>query len=85
MNLYDVLNVRRVYRALAVEWRCPVWRVNQIIRQAIDQSWEKAASDPQALALWFRYFPSGKPTPGQYILRLGHAHEQGEDIAPLLF
>jgi len=70
---------------MAAQWGCPVWSVHQIIRQAIDQSWEKAESDPQAMARWLKYFPSGKPTPKQYILRLGHARERGEDIPPLLF
>lgn len=85
MDLHDALNLQRVYWTLAAQWGCPVWRVDQIIRQAIAQSWEKTESDPQAMALWLKYFPSGKPTPKQYILLLGHAHEQREDIPPLLF
>lgn len=80
MNLHDFINVRRVFRAMAVEWGCPVRTVKQIIQRSIDQSWEKAMSDPEALALWTKYLPSGKPTPEQYILRLGHAHESGEDV-----
>ena len=54
--------------------------VKQIIQWTIDQSWEKAVSDPEAKLLWDKYFPSGKPTPNQYILRLGHAYESGEDV-----
>lgn len=50
----------------------------------IDESWEKAMSDPEEKALWDKYFPCGKPTPVQYILLLGHAHEKGEEIPLLL-
>lgn len=84
MDLHDSFNVQRVFRALAVEWGCPVWMVRQIIQQTIDRSWEKAMSDSKAKALWDKYFPSGKPTPDQYILLLGHAHESGETV-PFLF
>lgn len=41
-------------------------------------------SDPEQKELWVRYFPNGKPTPDQYILLLGHAHERGEEIPFLL-
>lgn len=84
MNIHDFLNVRRVFRRMAAEWGCPVWMVKQTIRQLIDQSWEKAMPDPEEKALWDKYFPNGKPTPDQYILRLGHAHENGETVPYLL-
>lgn len=84
MDLHDFLNIRRVLRTMAAQWGCPVWMIKRIIRQTIDQSWEKATSDPEAKALWDKYFPSGKPTPNQYILRLGRAHENGENV-PFLF
>lgn len=84
MNLHDYLNVRRVLKTMAAEWGCPVWVVKLTLRRIIDQSWEKAMIDPEAKTLWDTYFPSGKPTPNQYILRLGHAHEKGEDV-PYLF
>ena len=84
MDLRDHWNIRRVYRAMAAEWGCPIWAVKRIIRRSIDRSWEMAVSDPQAKALWSKYFPKGKPTPDQYILRLGHAHENGEDVPYLL-
>ena len=84
MDLHDFFNVQRVFQALAEEWGCPVWMVRQIIQQIIDRSWEKVMSDSETKALWDKYFPSGKPTPGQYILRLGQAHENGEDV-PFLF
>lgn len=84
MDLHDYLNVRRVFRVMAIQWRCPVWMVKRTIRKIIDLSWEKAMSDPKAKALWDKYFPNGKPTPDQYILRLGHAHEKGEEVPFLL-
>lgn len=84
MNLHDFLNVRRVLRTMAAEWDCPVWVVRRAIRRSIDQSWEKAMSDPEAKALRDKYFPNGKPTPAQYILRLGHAQEKGEEVPHLL-
>lgn len=80
MDLRDFLNVQRVLRMMAAEWNCPVWLVKRTIRQVINQSWEKAMSDPKSKLLWENYFPSGKPTPEQYILRLGHAHEKREDV-----
>ena len=84
MKLHDYLNVRRVLRALATEWKCPVWIVKIIIRGTIQRSWENAMSDHEAKVLWETYFPSGKPSPEQYILRLGHAHETGTEIPVLL-
>lgn len=84
MNIHDFLNVRRVFRRMAAEWGCPVWMVKQTIRQLIDQSWEKAMLDPEEKSLWDKYFPNGKPTPDQYILRLGRAHENGENVPYLL-
>lgn len=84
MHLHDFLNVRRVLRMMAAEWGSPVWMVKRTIRQIIDQSWEKSMFDPEAKALWDKYFPNGKPTPDQYILRLGYAYENGEDMPHLL-
>ena len=84
MNLHDYLNVRRVFRSMAAQRGCPVWMVKRIIQHSIDESWEKAKTDPEAKARWDKYFPKGKPSADQYILRLGHAHETGENI-PLLF
>jgi len=84
MDLHDYLNVRRVFRSLSAQWKCPVWMVKMIIRIKIDQSWEEAISDPEKRALWEKSFPSGKPTPTQYILLLGHAHENMEEIPYLL-
>ena len=84
MDLHDNRNVRRVFRTMAAQWGCPVWMVERIIQQAIDRNWEKAMADPEVSALWGEYLPNGKPTPTEYILRLGHAHERGEDV-PYLF
>lgn len=84
MDLHDYLNVRRVFRTMAAEWGCPVWLIKWMLRRMIDKSWEKAMSDPEEKALWDKYFPCGKPTPVQYILLLGHAHEKGEEIPLLL-
>lgn len=84
MNLRDYLNVRRVFRTMASEWNCPVWVVRLTIRKMINRCWEKAMSDPEEKALWDNYFPKGKPTAGQYILMLGHAHERGEEVPFLL-
>ena len=84
MNLQDYLNVQRVFKLLAAEWKCPVWLVKITIRRMIKQSWDRAMSNPEEKALLDRYFPKGKPTPSQYICRLGHAHETGEEI-PFFF
>lgn len=84
MDLHDYLNVRRVFRTMASEWKCPVWVVKLTIRRMINHSWEKALANPEEKALWNTYFPNGKPTPDQYILLLGHAHERGEEIPFLL-
>ena len=84
MDLHDYLNIRRVLRIMAKQWHCPVWMVKKIIQRNIDLSFEKAMSDPNSIALWNRYFPNGKPTPEQYILLLGHAHETGAEIPFLL-
>ena len=84
MDLHDYLNVQRVLRTMAAEWNCPVKVVKLIIQKAIDESWEKAMSDPEAKVLWAKYFPNGKPSLQQYILRLGRAHETGENIPFLL-
>lgn len=84
MDLHDYMNIRSILRMMAMEWGCPVWMVKRVIRQTIDRCWEKAMLDPQEKALWDKYFPSGKPTPDQYILRLGHAYETGEAVPYLL-
>ena len=77
MDLYDYLNVRWVFRAIASEWKCPAWMVKMTIRRMINETWERAMSNPEEKALWDKYFPIGKPSPEQYILLLGHAHESG--------
>lgn len=84
MDLHDYLNVRRVLRTMAAQQGIPVFVVKMTIRRAIDEAWEKSRSDPEAVATWDRYFPQGKPTPEQYILRLGYAHENGEDVPYML-
>lgn len=84
MNRLDQRNVQRVMRKIASEWRCPVWKVERTIGSAIDRCWEAARSKPDEKELWDTYFPEGKPTPKQYILLLGHAHESGEKIPELL-
>lgn len=78
MNRDDQRNVQRVMRKIASDWRCPVWKVESSISIAIDRCWETARSNPEEKKLWDMYFPEGKPTPAQYILLLGHAHERGE-------
>ena len=84
MDLHDYLNVRRVLRLMAKKWGCPVWVVKRTVQQIIDRNWENALSDPEEKVLWSKYFPDGKPTTEQYVLRLGHAHERGEDVPFLL-
>lgn len=84
MNLDNFLNVRRVFRTMAAEWKCPVWEVKRTIRRTINQSYKMAMLNPMEKALWDKYFPSGKPSPNQYILRLGLAYETGEDFPFLL-
>ena len=84
MDLHDFLNVRRVFRTMAREWGCPVWMVRRTIRRTIHKSWEKAMFDPEERSLWEQFFPEGKPTPEQYILWLGRAHEKGEEMPHLL-
>ncbi len=84
MDLHDSRNIRRVLHIMSAEWGQPVWKVKHIIQQAIDQRWEKAMLDPEEKALLDKYFPDGKPTPEQYVLWLGHAHEKGEDMPYLL-
>lgn len=84
MDLHDYSNVKRVLRTMSREWRVPVWKVEQIIQESIDKTWEKALSDPERKNLLDTYFPAGKPTPHQYILRLGQAHEGNEHIPPLM-
>lgn len=64
--------------------RLPGLGRKKTIRHTINRSWDNAMLDPEAKALWQKYFPKGKPTPNQYILRLGHAHENGEDMPYLL-
>lgn len=84
MDSHDRRNVQRIIRLLAREWNCPTWRVTHIIQQSIDKSWGIAMLDPERKALWDQYFPDGKPTPEQYILWLGHAHERNETMPYLL-
>ena len=84
MDFYDSLNVQRVFHAMAAEWGCPVSIVKQTVQESIDQSWEKAMLDPEAMALWSKYFPEGKPTAEEYMLRLGRAYETGEEMPFLL-
>ena len=84
MNISNYLNVQRVLRTIATEWGCSVRKVKRTVQRVIDQSWEKAAYDAEAKALLDKYFPSGKPTTEQYILRLGLAHENGENVPYLL-
>ena len=69
---------------MAVRWGCPVWVARRRIQLAIDRSWRLARYDPKEKALWEMYFPAGKPTPDQYVLWLGHAHERGEEMPYLL-
>lgn len=80
MDLHDYLNVRRVLKLLSREWRCPIWTVKLIIQNNLDKTWTNAQGDPELTARLDKYFPNGKPTPEGYILRLGHAHETGEEI-----
>ena len=63
---------------------CPVWKVENTIQQSIDQAWDTALKDPVVKARWDYYFPSGKPTPREFIVRLGHAQETGESVPYLL-
>jgi len=84
MDLHDRANVNRVFRLMSKEWGVPVWKVKQILQEYIDQSWEASAQIPENQALWNKYFPDGKPTSEQYVLRLGHARETGEQVPYLL-
>ena len=84
MKIREFLNVQRVLRTIAAQWQCPVYQAKRRIQQAIDQSWQMAQSDPGEKAVLDFYFPQGKPTPEQYILKLGRAHEQGEAVPTLL-
>ena len=84
MDLHDRANVNRVFRLMSKEWGVPVWKVKQILQEYIDQSGEASAQNPEKRALWNKYFPDGKPTSEQYILRLGHAHETGKQVPYLL-
>ena len=84
MDLYDVANMRRVLRTMSKEWRVPVWKVEQIIQESIDRTWERAKLNPERQQLLDQYFPNGKPTPFAYILRMGQAHERHEYIPPLM-
>ena len=84
MDSHERRNVNRVFRTMAREWGCPVWMVKLTLQRAIDVSWENAMQDPEAKALWDKYFPNGKPTPDQYILFQGRKFENGEDMPELL-
>ncbi len=80
MDLHDYSNVKRVLRNLSKKWRVPIWKAEQIVQDVIDKTWEKSIYDPKQKTLLDTYFPAGKPTPQQYILRLGQAHERNEYI-----
>lgn len=84
MYFHDSLNVQRVFRTMAAEWKCPVWFVKITVQKHIDESWEMSMHDPEKLARWNQFFPDGKPTAEQYILRLGRAHEKGENVPNLI-
>ncbi len=84
MDLHDFINVRNVFRMIAAEWGCPVWMVKSIIRRTINRCWAQAMQDPEAKVLRNKFFPKGKPTPKQYVLMLGYAHETGDVIPDLL-
>lgn len=84
MNLRDYLNLQSTLGIIAAEWGCPVVVVKAVIQRTINESWEKAMLDPEAMARWEAYFPSGKPTAEQYILQVGHAYENKEDLPELL-
>ena len=84
MNLRERRNLARAFRMLARDWHCPIWMVNLFIQRAIDESWEKAAYNPQLKALWDKHFPNGKPTPEEYILFQGRKFEKGEEMPELL-
>ena len=84
MDLYDYMNVQRVFQTMAIEWGCQVWMVKQTVQESIDQSWEKALFNSELMSLWNKYFPNGKPTSDEYMSRLGHAYETGEEMPFLL-
>ena len=84
MDHQDARRVRRVLRTIAAQWGYPVWKVESTIAQSIDQAWEDSQNDPTMKARWDYYFPNGKPTPQEFILRLGRAQETGENIPYLL-
>lgn len=84
MDLHDYRNVRRVLSTVAKDWGCSVRTAKYVLGCCIEKNWEKSRSDLERKALWDQYFPDGKPTPEQYILWMGYAHERGETI-PYLF
>lgn len=84
MWIRDQIRIRRVLHRMASQWGCPVWLVWFTVWHGIDTSWRSIRTDPEARMLWDRYFPGGKPAPGQYILRLWDAADRGEEV-PLLF
>ena len=84
MDRQDSRNIQRVLRTMARSWGYPVWMVQKIIRETIDKNWESAQADSEAKLLWDKYFPNGKPTPEEYILWLGRAQENGEEMPYLL-
>lgn len=84
MDLHDFLNVQKAFQTMATEWGCSIWMVKKIVQESIDQSWEKAMLDAETKAQWNKYFPKGKPTAEDYMLRLGRAYETGEQIPFLL-
>ena len=84
MDYRESRKIQRVLRVLARQWNCPVWMVTRTVQEKIDRSWNCAQLDPQEKALWDQYFPNGKPTAEEYILWLGRAQENGEEMPYLL-
>ena len=84
MDAHERRNVNRVLRTMAREWRCPEWMVRRTIQNAIDQSWESSMQNPEAKAVWCKYFPDGKPTLEEYILFQGRKFENGEEMPTIL-
>ena len=84
MNPQERKKVNGVLRVMSKQWGIPVWKTEQIIQEKIDKTWKIAMLEPDRKVLLDKYFPDGKPTPQEYILRLGHAHETEEDVPFLL-
>ena len=85
VDQHDQRNIQRILKGIAAAQGVPVWVIRFTIRKAIAGAWERSRSDPEAAALWEQYFPGGRqPTVDEYILRLGRAHERGEEVPYLL-